>query len=70
MPGWLGGSPSDNKANLSSTRLKLNLTTGTELGNMNISVSVKSPEGQNYSELNTPLVLDELQDPLKQFLKK
>ena len=29
MGGW---SPSDNKANLSSTRLKLDLTTRTELG--------------------------------------
>ena len=31
--GWVAGSPSDNKANLSSTRLKLDLTTWTELGN-------------------------------------
>ena len=31
--GWLGGSPSDNKANLISTRLKMDLPTGTELGN-------------------------------------
>ena len=29
----VGGSPSDNKANLTLTRLKLDLTTGTELGN-------------------------------------
>ena len=33
MPGWVGGwSPSDNKANLSLTRLKLDLPTWTELG--------------------------------------
>ena len=31
--GLLGGSPSDNRANLISTRLKLDLPTGTELGN-------------------------------------
>ena len=36
----------------------------------NISGDVKSSQEQTYSELNTPLVVEELQDPLKQFLKK
>ena len=38
--------------------------------NKNISGDVKSSQEQTYSELNTPLVVEELQDPLKQFLKK
>ena len=45
----VGGSPSDNKANLSSTRLKLDLTTGTELGNMYQSVQTDGHINMNDS---------------------
>ena len=37
---------------------------------MNILGDIKSSQEPTYSELNTPLVVEELQDPLKQFLKK
>jgi len=35
-----------------------------------ITGDIKSSQEPTYSELNTPLVVEELQDPLKQFLKK